>query len=150
MSFQVRAVVGLLNVPTEDRRVLHPPAGAAVLARPYPLPVIGGALRYHRTQPRTEPLTVGWITEVRFLGNSIHVLARMEDTPEARDYAGALRLHAAGMVVDVSTGAFRSFYDPYGREATAITDWQVLGASIVRRPAWNLPPAQVTELARFL
>lgn len=104
-----------------------------------PLPVTGLAHQGHGR--------IGWVDHLAYFADRSSVVARgfLDNTPVGRDYAGALKLKLARIVMEGET--LRWTYDDGPDDLPAgpvgCDEWRITGASVQESPAWDLPAAQI-------
>lgn len=131
----------MIGVPTRDHRVLmRPEEGAPLVQGQYPLPLYGAPLNYNAAAAQDALIDLGHIDALHIEEDRLVATGVLNSTPLAQDYAAVLRLRGAGPVLDAAGGEVA---EATGEPRQVITGWHVTGVTVVRRPAWDLPPVEL-------
>lgn len=145
MSYGFQAPIGLVGVETGDGTVLpmpEEPDSKSWLSE-LPLPLYGTVLD---RREKVSAGVIGRVDDVSLHDNVLWARGQFENSTLARDYAGACRVHAAYLSVDV-TGTPEPLPERAGLALRQMSEWTAVSVSAVRASPWGLPGAELTPVS---
>jgi hypothetical protein len=144
VMYEFEAVIARVGVPDRSNRMLQIPKDIndkRMWAREGPLPVLPMGDRHLRVGRSAPEGPIGKVENLEIVGSSLVAWGSLYESEVSRDYAGALSLKTAWMVVNVQAAREEGGVDR--PDGLRLHGWKVLGVSVVDRMQWDVRPVKL-------